>query len=317
MKRFSLNILIFIIPIIIFIIITEYALREIPNDYSYKNNYLKNNAHKIETLFLGSSHTYYGINPDYFPGNSFNASHISQSIDLDYKLINKYSDKFENIKTIVIPIDYFSLFSRTSTGIEYWRMKNYNLYYNLNTSKNPKDNMELFSISLKKSIDRIINYYYFGENNITCSVLGYGNTKRKQQDLIKTGKTAAARHTKEDKKFLDESIEIIIEIIEYSRQKKVDVIFFTNPAYKTYRNNLNSAQYQITINTIDSISNKYDNAYYYNLISDETFTQEDFRDADHLNEYGAKKLTNKIAKIIEEIKHERTTACNKNGEIGV
>ena len=302
MKRFSLNFLIFIIPIILFLIITEYALREIPNDYSYKNNYLKNNAHNIETLFLGSSHTYYGINPDYFPGNSFNASHISQSIDLDYKLINKYSDKFENIENIVIPIDYFSLFSRTSTGIEYWRMKNYNLYYNLNTSTNPKDYMEIFSFSIKKNIGRIIDYYYYGKSNITCSTLGYGNLERKQADLIETGKTAAARHTKKDKKLLDESIEIIIEIIEYSRQKNVDVLFYTSPAYKTYRNNLDSGQYQLTINTIDSISNKYDNAYYYNLISDEGFTQEDFRDADHLNENGAKKLTNKIARIIEKNK---------------
>ena len=302
MKKFILNILVFIIPIISVLIITEYALRKIPNDYSYKNEYLKNNASKIETLFLGSSHTYYGINPAYFSGNSFNASHISQSIDLDYKLLNKYSGKFNNLEYIVIPIDYFSLFSRTSTGIEAWRMKNYNIYYNLNISRNPKKYMELFSFSLKENFNRITKNYLHNENNITCTSLGYGNTDRKQANLIETGKTAALRHTKNDKRYLNESIEIINKIIDYAYQNNTTILFYTSPAYYTYVDNLDSIQYNKTIKIIDSISNIHRNSYYINLISNKSFNKRDFRDADHLNKSGAKKLTKIIDGKISELK---------------
>ena len=289
------------------LIVTEFLLRNIPNDYSYKNDYLKKNAYNIETLILGSSHAYYGINPKYFSGNSFNASHISQTIDLDYELIIKYSKDFKSLEYIIIPIDYFTLFSRTSTGIESWRMKNYNIYYDLNTSNNPKDYLELFSFSLKKNIERIVGYYLINKDYITCSKLGYGNTERKQADLIETGKTASKRHTKKNKKYLKESIEIIDKIISYGEQNNVTVLFYTSPAFYTYRENLDSIQYYTTINTMDSICINHKHTFYFNLIADSSFIAEDFRDSDHLNKIGAKKLTLIINDKIDSLKHERTT----------
>lgn len=303
MKKFVVRILFFGIPIIVFLFLTEYLLRNIPNDYSYKNAYLKENAKNIETLFLGSSHAYYGINPKYFSGNSFNASHISQTIDLDYKLIDKYASDFKKLEYIVIPIDYFSLFTRTSTGIEAWRMKNYNIYYDLKASSNPKDYFELFSFSFKKSIQRITASYYDEKNNMTCSRLGYGIIDSKQADLIETGKTAAERHTKKDYTYLDESIEIINKIIDYAEKNNKTVLFYTSPAYSSYRNNLDSTQLKTTINKMDSISKNHINSFYINLLDDKSFIADDFRDGDHLNMMGAKKLTMMINSYIEKIKH--------------
>lgn len=302
MRKFLVNSVFFILPIVLFVCIAEYALRKIPNDYAFKNHYLKHNASEIETLFLGSSHAYYGINPEHYPGNSFNASHISQSIDLDYRLLDKYSDEFERLEYIVIPIDYLTLFSRTSTGIEYWRMKNYNIYYNFRTSLNPEDYMELFSISLKYNMYRLMDYYYHGKSNISCSALGYGITDLNQEDLIETGKDAASRHKAKDKKQVKESLEFVAKIIKLATEKSANVLFYTSPAYESYTNNLDSIQYQLTVNSIDSIAGKHDNTFYYNLMFDRQFTKKDFRDADHLNTLGAEKLTKEIERIIGEIK---------------
>lgn len=302
MKKFLIKVSLFSVPFILFLLITEYLLRNIPNDYSYKNQYLEKNAKNIETLFLGSSHTYYGINPEYFSGNSFNASHISQTIDLDYKLIKKYAQDFNKLQYIVIPIDYFSLFGRTSTGVESWRMKNYNIYYNMKTSINPTDYLELFSFSLKRNLERVKAYYCSNKDNLTCSNLGYGNTEIKQLNLIETGETAAKRHTKKEKKYLNESIEIINKIVSYAENNNKNILFYTSPAYYTYRDNLDSIQLKVTINKIDSISNKHRNSFYINLMGDDSFIAEDFRDADHLNTNGAKKLTQIINNYIEKIK---------------
>lgn len=303
MKKFISKIVLFLTPIVVLLVVAEILLRNIPNDYSYKNDYLKKNAGNIETLFLGSSHAYYGINPEYFSANSFNASHISQTIDLDYEIIKKYSLDLKSLKYLVIPIDYFTLLSRTSTGVESWRMKNYNIYYNLNTSNNPFDNLEIFSFSLMKNTNRIIGYYLRNVDHKSCSKLGYGNMERKQADLTKTGKAASKRHTKKNKKYLNESIKIIDKIISYGEGNNVTILFYTSPAFYTYRQNLDSTQYHSTINIIDSICNSHKNSFYFNFIADSSFIADDFRDADHLNKNGAKKLTLKIKGIIDSVEH--------------
>lgn len=303
MKRFIKKTTLFIVPILICFGVAEYLLRHIPNDYSYKNYYLNKNAQNVEALFLGSSHTYYGINPEYYSGNGFNASHISQSIDLDYELINKYSGKFEKLKFIVMPIDYFSLYGRTSAGIESWRMKNYNIYYDLNVSINPKQYFELFSFSPKKNAQRIVAHYIYNKNYITCSKFGYGITDIKQnEDIIGNGKEAALRHTKADKKYLEGSIRILDDMISYAEKKDIIVLFYTTPAYQSYRDNLDLDQYHMTVKTIDSISRSHNNSYYFNFMADDNFKKHHFRDADHLNKQGAKLLTEILNRKISEIK---------------
>ena len=70
-----------------FLISIECLLRSIPNDYSYKRNYLDLNSDKIEVLFLGNSHASYDINPAYIRFKSFNNSFGCQTIDYDYSAV--------------------------------------------------------------------------------------------------------------------------------------------------------------------------------------------------------------------------------------
>ncbi len=132
MNKFIKKTLFFCAPVLIFIVIMELLLRNIPNTYSYKKNYLDQHSNEIEILFLGSSHAYRAINPKFIHLNGFNAALISQSLDYDIEILKKYEKQMDKLKFIVIPIDYFSLYNRLETGIENWRIKNYNLYYGLN-----------------------------------------------------------------------------------------------------------------------------------------------------------------------------------------
>ena len=89
MNKFITKLIIFCLPILLGTLVLEVLLRNIPNDYSQKKEYLDENSSEIETLILGSSHSFYGLNPKYFSSKTFNASHISQSLNYDYKIINK------------------------------------------------------------------------------------------------------------------------------------------------------------------------------------------------------------------------------------
>ena len=134
MRKFLRIILIIFSLVILFLIGSEFLLRKIPNDYNYKANYLSKNGADIETLILGSSHTFYGLNPNYFSTKTFNAGHSSQSLDLDYLVFKKYYKKMNNLKNVIIPISYFSYPFTLNEGKSLDKITNYNIYYNVNTS---------------------------------------------------------------------------------------------------------------------------------------------------------------------------------------
>ncbi|OCB78491.1 hypothetical protein [Flavobacterium crassostreae] len=128
MSKFIKLFALFLIPILVVMTSFELLLRNIPNDYSYKKKYLDAKSDGIEVLFLGSSHIYFGINPEYITKKSFNVAHSSQSLNFDLEIIKKYKNRWKNLKYIIVPIDYFSMYTTLEDAIEKWRVKNYSIY---------------------------------------------------------------------------------------------------------------------------------------------------------------------------------------------
>lgn len=302
MRKFIKFVIIFLAPIILLTIFMELLSRTIPNDYSYKNEYLEHNSGKVEVLFLGSSHTYYGIDPRYIKKKSFNAAHVSQPLDYDLAILSKYNKKWNNLKYIIVPVDYFSLYSTLDSGVEKWRKKEYKIYYDIDLNTNIYYNFEIINGKLKEHISRIKKYYIKGINGITCNKLGWGTSYKsiESKNLEETGVTAAERHTIniENNLYYKENIETLNKLVQFAESRNVKVIFITSPAYKTYIDNLEPKQIKNTIYTMTQLTNKSKNTIYYNLLNDKSFLSKDFYDADHLNEIGAKKLSGIINDLI-------------------
>ncbi|HMJ46367.1 MAG TPA: hypothetical protein VK498_03515 [Ferruginibacter sp.] len=302
MKRFLKGIAIFLLPLLIFCIFSEILLRRIPNDYKYKKKYLDINSRYISTLFLGSSHAFFSINPDFIKSNSFNVAYVSQSLDYDLEILNKYHDKWDSLTCIVIPVDYFSLFTKLETSVEAWRIKNYTLYYGININNNISYYSEILSNNLKVNSKRLYNYYFRHHPDISCSMLGWGtdyNSKSKK-DLESTGVSAARRHTAADDKEFRDNLEILQKIIDFAHEKNINVLLFTSPAYKSYVHNLDSTQLKQTISAVSLLTLNNNNTEYHNFLNDPSFNESDFYDADHLNVLGAKKFTLKIDSLISK-----------------
>lgn len=304
MTKFAKKILLFLVPIILCFFCLEIILKQIPNDYKYKAGYLDKNANQIQTLIFGSSHSFFGVNPIFFSSNTFNASHVSQSLDYDYKILCKYKARLTNLSDIYIPLSYFTLWAKLKNENEHWRLKSYFDSYGF---KEDVNFIESFAISkgLKMSVKRSFKYLFLQKSERTCSDLGWGTTfnSTNSQDLEMSGKSAAIRHTKKNllsaknAVILDDNVRILKEIITWCKNKEINVILFTPPAYKTYRDQLNPEQLKRTISIGTEFSKKYNNCQYINLLSDETFVKEDFYDADHLSEIGAEKLSLKLNEL--------------------
>lgn len=291
MKKFLFHLSKIILPILFFFLVLEIAIRKIPNDYQLKKTYLDRNSAEINTLILGSSHTFYGINPEYFSKKTFNAAYVSQSLDLDYEILNAYESKFKNLKTVIIPISYFSLFETLETDVEKWRIKNYVLYYGLENQTDLNNNFEILNSDVKSNLKKTIKHYVLEESFLTSSNLGWGTNFNSNNKKTLEGAFTAKKHTVKNFNLYNENLNSLDKIITLCKKNNVDIIFITTPTHKSYYQNLNKIQLEKTIKTISELVKKNSNCDYFNLLKSEKFTNEDFYDADHLNEIGAKKLS--------------------------
>ena len=304
MKNFISQALLFLLPVLLIGSMMEILLRRIPNDYRFKKTYLDKHSDSLQVLFLGNSHIYYGINPEFINPKSFNASYVSQSYDYDLAILNKYNNKWSRLKYIVLPVDYGAFYKKLESGAGAWRIKNYNIYYDIHQNGNIAYYSELLSINIRKNLLRLYQYYYHHDATITSSALGWGTaySSNKKQDLLITGKSAAQRHTASNDKFFNGIRETLIAMILFARKMNVRVILISCPAYKIYIQNLDQAQLNRTVNEATKLSSQYDNVSYFNLLGNEAFKEEDFYDADHLNEMGAKKFSLMLDSLIETYK---------------
>lgn len=303
MRRLLINITLFSLPIIACLLVIEIFLRKIPNNYTYKDDYLKENSKKLEVLYLGSSHIYFGVNPEYSKSNSFNAASISQTIDLDWQLFNKYH--WQSLKAIVLPADYISMYGRLQNQKDSWRLKNYSNYYNLNTPQ--INNSEVLNGNFASNFSRISNYLVYKKNSIECNKYGFGNTYTysKREDLKGTSVLRSKRHTVD----VNSSTAIsnfeynsneINKFIDYAKKHNVKVYFLSTPVSEYYYDLTNNKQLHSTFSFVENkVAENNGFCYFINLIKDKEFNNHDFFDGDHLNDLGAKKLTLKLNNLIK------------------
>ncbi len=302
MQKFIKFSLLFGTPILVIGIMAEVLLRQIPNDYGMKKSYLDSNSDQIETLILGSSHSFYGVNPAFISDKTFNSAYISQSLNYDFEILKKYNDRMKNLKTVIVPISYFSFALSLDNGEESWRVKNYEMYFDINRSKAVKDHSEILGNRLKVSTMKAASAYVLKKSLISCSKLGWGTAFRSENavDLEISGKRSAKRHTKEDTAAYALNRKALVDLVTFCDQRNIEVLLFTAPAYVSYRSELNQSQLTHSISTAKEMALNFDNCEYLNLFESEQFVKEDYYDADHMNEIGAKKLTEILARSMKQ-----------------
>ena len=285
--------LLVLLPTLLFLAAYEIAYRNIPNSYSLKKEYLDRCADSIDLLILGSSHSFYGINPEYFTYNTFNAANVSQSLDYDAKIYDTWFKGKAYPRYVVLPISYFTLWGRVSLGIEHWRTRKYSIYMGFGSWRDwfSPDGYE-FQLG-----DRtVVGYYFFGGDKKDCTKSGFGTAYicSPGKDVDESAITAATRHTiKGDRRQIyEENMSYINDMLLDCRKFGKKVVFLISPYRKLYREALPPVQVRRTHEVLDSLHAAYpDNTAILNLSSDPRFAAADFYDGDHLCTDGAAKLS--------------------------
>lgn len=290
------------IPVVAVLAAMEYLLERIPNEYAIKSDYLDENSNSVEVLYLGNSHVYFGINPDFALHQSYNASYISQSLNLDHMILDKYH--WKNLKYIVIPADYVSMYYTLETANDKWRIKNYNLYYHFGIGYDPINYTEIFNGKIQDQIKKIEDYYIQKKHHSLSTRLGFGTAYQSPSpfDISESAKVAAKRHTFniQSEEYLHNfeiNKEILNRMVKFAEEKQIKVVFLSSPVTLKYYQNCNQSQLANTMNVYDYLLKKYpQTCCHIDYMQSSYFNISDFYDADHLNSIGAEKLTKLVEK---------------------
>ena len=302
MKKFIIKLLIFLLPFFVLLFIIEVSIRHIPNDYKSKRDYIKKNGKNIEILALGSSHVYYGLNPDFFNKSCFNLAQVAQTPEFDLKLFQHFLPQLPHLKVLIYPISYFTFYWDLQSSTESWRLKNYSIYYKINTSQSLQNYFEIFSVDPKSNYKRIINFYKHKKTEVGVTPRGWGFNclAEYSANLDQTAAESAIRHTNVDGPFYSKNSSEVEEIIKICQQKGIQVVLLFPPAYKAYRDQINKKQLNNTYLKVDSLVVKYSNCRFIDIFADTNYVAQDFLDADHLNNLGSKKMSQFLNDYIQQ-----------------
>lgn len=297
MKRFLKYTFIFALPILIFLGVVEFAVRRIPNDYQHKTEWMQKNASDVELLVLGNSHAYFGIDPQYFECKAFSIANVSQDLEYDYKILEKYINKCNRLKYVILTIDYPSFISKLDEGAEAWRLPYYTIYMGIPVQK-AKYQLEVLEFERAKGK---IGSFYRDKMPPQWSALGHGlsyKTANKSEDWYKA-EAAVKRHTGTNPEIIRENDYYLNKIVACCTERNVKVIMITPPAYYTYYQDVDKGQLNMMTDKINQVLSRYNQTCYYNFFTDSTFKADDFFDSDHLSsDVGAKHFTQLLNRII-------------------
>ena len=304
MKAFLIKIGLFALPLIILGVGMEWGLRKIPSEYNEKSKFLKKELPRIESLILGSSHALYGLNPEILQKPAFNLSHVSQTIDLDLELLEKYGPLMPKLKRVVVTLSYFSLRETLETTEESWRLGRYRQYYDLNIRHNSIESFDLIRLPFNFNVTRLKQYYFQHQQDVLITPMGWSTKYRSNNPikyLVSSSQQAAGRHTilHPDPLLVEKNKSDLISIAAWCAAHRVKLYLVTTPTYSAYRERLDPKQWNDVQQQGHWIQNNFPGAVYLHWLADPELEDADFHDGDHLSEKGAIKLTQRLQNLFD------------------
>lgn len=298
----------FALPLIIGFFSIEHLIRQVPNPYKYKYNWMQKNAENVETLIFGSSHTYFGIRPEYFTCKAFSLANPAQELKFDLFLLNYWSDRYKKLKTVICPISFFSFFwEGLENSSSSFRCRYYKIYMDCNLySDFSMYNLELSNLATAQTkIDRL----FIEDDAPGCNKYGWGTLYKLSIKNIKEwndgteAEAAIKRHTAENWDYIEQNYSYLKDIAEFCRSRHIQLVLITTPCWHTYYDHLNKEQ----LSKMYSLTHKLVNQYkflYLDYLKDKRFVAEDFYDSNHLSDIGAIKFTKILDHDIKAWKKE-------------
>ena len=307
MCKFLKYSLYFVLPLLITCAAIEILIRKVPNAYRYKYEWMQKNAEDVEVLVLGNSHTYFGIRPQYIDGNAFSLANVSQDQKLNLFLLEYWSDRYKNLKTVICPISVFSWFGR---GIEYgsesYRCRYYKIYMDCNLY--PSMILHGFEITDYETAKIKLEKYFSDNSKIDYDQYGWGNTYKLQNKDMDSwndeteAELAVKRHSVKTWDYYERNHSIMKKLAGFCKSRGIQLVLITTPCWHSYYERIKPEQLSKMYELTNLFQKEY-NLPYLNYLKDSRFCADDFFDSNHLSDVGAIKFTKILNKDIQSLQN--------------
>lgn len=275
----------------------EVCLRQIPNNYKYKNDLLDST---YEGIILGNSHAYRGFIAKNMSYPCINLANVSQSIDLDLKWFNE-AIQHNDLRFVVLTVGFPTLFKTLNESEENWRIKDYNLYTNLRLDYKLSHNFEFLNNLQKDNLNNLWNYALYPNHfKVTCLKKGSYPLNLTMENFEEDAVKSVNRHFESGLKLFEKNQKILGSIVSTALQHNIEVFILTPPMHKTYRDLVKTEYSEKLFNTVNVLA-KNKNVHYLNYYNDLSFTSNMYKDSNHVNTKGAVFLTKKLQDRLKTI----------------
>ncbi|PDS26647.1 hypothetical protein [Flavobacterium branchiophilum] len=311
MNIFLRKTIFFLLPILLLGVFAEIKVRNVRSILGEKSHEIEQYRFEIETLILGTSHEYEGISPQYMKTSAYNLACGDQSLLYDKALLEQYQAKLNNLKFVIIGLDYPSLYWGYRDDRAFFYYHNYGI--NLRNKNFWKEDMShLLYVYSPKNAFKLITEKTNKENVIAFK--GW-ETAITQQPQVLTDAAGLERVQFFRENYITESIKSrehfmvckkLEEMIMFCKRKKITPILVTTPCDETFTKHLEQRIVQKDAAFISKLIKKYQ-LIHLNYLTDKRFQKTDYIDIDHLNQFGAKKLSVSIDSVIQKLKNKKNS----------
>jgi hypothetical protein len=292
-----------IIAFVLLVVCLEYKFSLVPNSYNWKNKLLLEKRTNIECLILGSSHSYFGINPDEFSLKAFNLANGSQSLILDTELIKHFLDRLPQLQVIIIPLSYFSMEYTLLDSPENWR-DSYSFHFfgvseaswkQILTTPSYLSLMYLYSpTKMQEILKHHFNISYardISPSGWYCGKESHPITQESAAVRVKLN----TQYMKE--KNIKKNLASLESILSMCNLRHLKVVFVTIPVHRYYFQNMDIDRWRQSQKITYALCKKY-RCIYLDHLQNNDFDEKDFRDTDHLSINGASHFSNLLNKQV-------------------
>jgi len=304
MKRFVIRVILFLLPVFALLGVMEYLLRNIPSTYRMKAEYLNEDIKRIQILCLGNSSGAYGYDPEAFSLYTFNAAQVSQSLDMDYAILEKNIGQMDSLHYLILTMSYPTLFFDLKQSLEQWRLPYYN-YYGIETGVQMSKKPLLIQDALADNIRRIKGYY-IDKNDPARRMTRQGlialDPASNQGELRVKAIEVADRHTvrKLNMPLIEANIGYIMKMIDLAHNRNAKVIIVTLPFHEYYKSHLYDKQLGVIKEAMNTFRNGKD-VFCYDMNDIGQYDPDDFFDGNHLSYIGARKVSLQLDSVIKTL----------------
>ncbi len=275
----------------------EAYVRSLPNPSRDKHAWMLAHSRRVRTLVLGSSHTFYGVDPAGLGPGAYSLAQVSQTYRYDDYLLRRYPT--DSLRAVVLPFSYFSLYEdyELHTAPPHLATR-YRLY--MDCPYHPRLSRYGFEfMGFDAFKERLTSLWRPARLAWDSLGRGTGYTLAARRRDWDNGHARALANTYADHSAVTANLRFLESMTRWCRERGVRLVLVTTPVTASFRRAESPRQTALNRRALTALLRRHPEVRYLDFEADPRFVDADFYDADHLSDNGARKLTALVRREVE------------------